>query len=116
MDAEAVKFLMSNGLQPHDSFLVAHVRHGSKGTEQALLQPEQYVDSIKRMTSCLRTQHVFLVTETASVVERMLELGQHHGFHVFTVKYNMPGHDVWNPAVVSGLQHGAHVYIAALYV
>jgi hypothetical protein len=31
----------------------------------------------------------------------MLELGKQHDFHVFTVKYSMPGHDVWNPHVVS---------------
>jgi hypothetical protein len=99
MDAEAVQFLLDNGLQPGESFIVAHVRHGSKGAEQGLLQPEQYVDSIKHMAACLKTQHVYLVTETAAVVEKMLALGQQHGFHVFTVKYSMPGHDVWNPAI-----------------
>jgi hypothetical protein len=101
MDAEAVQFLLDYGLQPHDAFIVAHVRLGLQGTEQALLQPDQYVESIKHMTQCFKTQHVFLVTETAAVVERMLALGQQHGFHVFTVKCNMPGHDVWNPALVS---------------
>lgn len=96
MDAEAATFLTSNGLKPSDSFIVVHIRHGSKGIEQNLIQPEEFLEPIKRTLACLNTNHVYLVTETRKAAERMLELGQQHGFHVFTIRYNYTDADIWN--------------------
>lgn len=96
MDAEARTFLQRHGLAPHDTFIVAHVRHGSKAIEQALIPPDEFVGPIKKMLHCLNTTHVYLVTETKAVVDRMMELAREHGFHVFTVKYEWPDRDTWN--------------------
>lgn len=49
MRMEAVDFLLRNGVAPNERFIVAHLRHGSKGVEQALIQPEQYAEPIKAM-------------------------------------------------------------------
>lgn len=93
-------FLRSNGLQPWDTFIVINVRHGSKGTEQKVIQPEEFIQPLKQMSACLGTRHVYLVTETKAVAERMLALGKQHGFNIFTVEYNYPGVDTWNPNIM----------------
>lgn len=95
-DKFAADFLLDHGLHFGERFIVIHVRHGSKGTEQQLVAPTSYIEPLKRMMQCLQTQHVFLVTETASAAEQMFELSKQHGFHLFTVNYTYPNADSWN--------------------
>lgn len=96
MSNEALNLLLDSGLQPSDTFIVANVRHGSKGVEQDVIPPERFVAPIQQMGECLMTNHVLLVTETSWVAARMFELSNEHGFHLFTVKYTFPDGDQWN--------------------
>lgn len=104
MDAEAVAFLHAHGVKPHETFNVVNARHGSKGVEQAVIQPEEFVEPMQQMAACLRTRHVYLVTETAETAQRMLDLGKQNGFNIFTVKYTYPGADIWNKQLVQQQQ------------
>jgi hypothetical protein len=96
MDLQAIEFLSSNNLSYGDRFIVANVRHGSKGTEQAPIPPERFINPLRAMMTCLNTSHVFLVTETAAAAQRMSELAAANGMHLFTVPYKYPNVDSWN--------------------
>jgi hypothetical protein len=96
MDVRATEFLRSNGLSYSDRFIVANVRHGSKGVEQAPVSPETFIGPLKTLMACLKTNHVFMVTETANVAQRMFELARLNGIHLITVNYTYPNVDSWN--------------------
>jgi hypothetical protein len=96
MDMQAMEFLRNSNLSVGDRFIVANVRHGSKGVEQAPIPPERFIDPLKAMMACLNTSHVFLVTETAAAAQRMFELAAANGVHLFTVPYKYPDVDGWN--------------------
>lgn len=97
MQFRVERFLLQHGVKPSDNFVVMHVRHGSKGSEQKLIHPEAYVAPLQKLLQCQKTRHVFLVTETYAVVAQMTNISATYDFHVFTVDYTYPGRDVWNP-------------------
>jgi hypothetical protein len=96
MEVRATEFLRSNGVSYTDRFIVANVRHGSKVVEQTPISPERFIDPLKSLMACLKTNHVFMVTETASVAQRMFELARLNGIHLITVNYTYPNTDSWN--------------------
>lgn len=101
IDHKSVDFLSSNGVKIGQNFIVAHLRHGSKGTEQRLLSPAEYIAPLKYLCECLQTRHIFLVTETRQAADTMKVIASNHSWNMFTVDYSYPNRDVWNPKLVN---------------
>lgn len=112
LDHKSVEFLWSNGVKPGENFIVAHVRHGSKGIEQALLSTEQYISPLKYLCECMQTRHIFLVTETLQAADAMKAIARNHSWNMFTVNYSYPNRDVWNPKLVNAAERALMAEVA----
>jgi hypothetical protein len=88
-----------------DPFIVAHIRHGHKWTEQALVDESTFQKALVRMCACFNTRHVLLVTEDPKSVALMKAWGKDNKYNVFATEYLRRNSDVWNVGLLKHLHN-----------
>jgi hypothetical protein len=89
-----------------DPFIVAHIRHGHKWTEQALVGETTFQEALVRMCACFNTRHVLLVTEDPKSVAVMTTWGKDNKYNVFATDYLRRNSDGWNPGLLRHIHRG----------
>jgi hypothetical protein len=86
-----------------DPFIVAHIRHGHKWTEQALVDEATFQKALVRLCACFNTRHVLVVTEDPNSVAVMKTWGNDNQYNVFATEYLRHNSDVWSPGLLKVL-------------
>jgi hypothetical protein len=86
-----------------NAFIVAHIRHGHKWTEQALVDEATFQKALVRLCACFKTRHVLVVTEDPNSVDVMKTWGKDNNYNVFATEYLRRNSDVWSPGLLSQL-------------